>query len=119
MTLPGEPSLVPSDPQRLAEEAIAAAPDVAWEIALMAGDIERAYELAADGPDAAYQERYIAAWEGDRGGVRGRRGHDRHHPDRRGTPPSHAHAWPTTWATSTTLQRYRRLQRIGHVLCGR
>ena len=51
--------------RRLAEAAMAAAPDGAWEIALMAGDVERAFELAADGPDAEFRTAYIAAWEGD------------------------------------------------------
>ena len=40
-------------------------PARAWEIALMAGQVDRAQELAAASEDAAWREAYIAAWEGD------------------------------------------------------
>ena len=50
---------------RVVDAAVAADPERAWEITLMAGQVERATELAAGSEDAAWQEAYIAAWEGD------------------------------------------------------
>jgi O-antigen ligase len=50
---------------RIVDQAIAVAPDRGWEVALMAGRIDEAQELAATGPDRAWREAYIAAWEGD------------------------------------------------------
>ena len=50
---------------RIVDQAIAVAPDRGWEVALMAGRIDGAQELAAAGPDRAWREAYIAAWEGD------------------------------------------------------
>lgn len=50
---------------RVVDGAIEAAGDGAWEIALMAGQVERATELAAASDEAAWREAYIEAWEGD------------------------------------------------------
>lgn len=50
---------------RVVDAAMVLEPGRAWEIALMAGQVERALELAGDSEDAAWREAYIAAWDGD------------------------------------------------------
>jgi O-antigen ligase len=47
------------------EGAMAAAPGVAWELALLVGDSERARELVADPVGSSFQSQVIDAWAGD------------------------------------------------------
>lgn len=53
----------------LLERAMAVAPGVAWEMALLSGDGERARELAADPSGLGFQSQLIAAWAGDEDAV--------------------------------------------------
>jgi O-antigen ligase/tetratricopeptide (TPR) repeat protein len=49
----------------LVDRAIEAAPGVGWELALMAGDVERARALAAGQSNADFLDAVIDAWSGD------------------------------------------------------
>ena len=49
----------------IVDAAIARAPAQAWDIALMAGDAQRAHALAAGQPGAAFKSAFIDAWGGD------------------------------------------------------
>ena len=49
----------------IVEDAISASTAVAWEIALMAGDVARSRVLAAIAPQDASVDRFIDAWSGD------------------------------------------------------
>ncbi len=59
-------------PERFAaivDGTVAAAPAQGWEVVLMAGDADRARELATQGPDADYHAAVIGAWVGDAGAL--------------------------------------------------
>ena len=63
-------SLAPPDRfDEIAEQAMRSAPDAAWQIALMAGDVERARSLISQRPDEALLRSVIDGWEGDPGAI--------------------------------------------------
>jgi O-antigen ligase/tetratricopeptide (TPR) repeat protein len=98
--------------QSILERATELSPWAGWEIALMAGDLDRAKTLASGRGDAGYLDHIIAAWSGDRVAV------DAIRSEADGDPmDARALSWAARLSDRmgepVTADRYRRLVDIG------
>jgi O-antigen ligase/tetratricopeptide (TPR) repeat protein len=99
------------------ERAIEVAPGSAWEIALMAGDSERAKVLVSDATTSVgstpFEETLVAAWSGDEAAIATVRAAADADP-----MDAHALAWAARLSDRAgdlaAAERYRRLVDIGH-----